>query len=218
MADNSTDQQDKKQRILEVAAQLFAKKGFDGVSVREIAENAGVTKPVIYYYFKNKKALHEALIREAFLHTKQLHESIFQSDATVEQKLRMLMKSHFTFCMENPDIIQILYDAIHQRISDTLFMSPPSKQGPSHANFRGISEFVHLGQEQHIFREDVQPMKVGMLFIGAMNMFILYQLHSEHQVLSDELANELVDIILYGIMNHATRNQSSNQTEEASER
>lgn len=213
MEGNSATQHDKKQRILEVAAQLFASKGFDGVSVREIAEKAEVTKPVIYYYFKNKKALHETLIREAFLHTKKIHESIFQSDATVEQKLRMLMKSHFTFCMENPNIIQILYDAIHQRISENLFMNPPASQ----ANFKGISEFVQLGQMEHIFRDDVQPMKVSMLFIGAMNMFVLYQLHSDQKVLSDALANELVDIILYGIMNHSNSKQSPQKTEETSE-
>ncbi len=42
-------------------------------------------------------------------------------------------------------------------------------------------------------------MKVGMLFVGAMNIFILYQLQTKKEVLSDVVADELIDIILHGI-------------------
>ena len=40
---------------------LFSKKGYDAVSIREIAEAAGVTKPAIYYYFEGKKTLYDNL-------------------------------------------------------------------------------------------------------------------------------------------------------------
>lgn len=43
--------------IVERAAELFAKKGFSGTSIREIAEAAGVTKPTLYYYFGSKEGL-----------------------------------------------------------------------------------------------------------------------------------------------------------------
>jgi len=42
-------------RLLEGALSLFSKKGYEGASVREIIEEAGVTRPVLYYYFKNKE-------------------------------------------------------------------------------------------------------------------------------------------------------------------
>ncbi|NIW00329.1 TetR family transcriptional regulator, partial [Candidatus Saccharibacteria bacterium] len=42
---------DARERLLETAIGMFAQKGYAGTSVREIAEQAGVSKPVLYYYF-----------------------------------------------------------------------------------------------------------------------------------------------------------------------
>ena len=48
--------------ILQAAVRLFARKGYEATSTREIVEAAGVTKPMIYYYFKNKEGLYEAVL------------------------------------------------------------------------------------------------------------------------------------------------------------
>lgn len=53
------------QRILNVAKSLFTQRGFANVSVRDICREANVTAPTIYYYFRNKEALFDAVVREA---------------------------------------------------------------------------------------------------------------------------------------------------------
>ena len=47
--------------ILNTAISLFAKKGFEGVGVQEICTSAGITKPTLYYFFKNKQGLLQAI-------------------------------------------------------------------------------------------------------------------------------------------------------------
>ncbi|MFP5212873.1 MAG: TetR/AcrR family transcriptional regulator, partial [Acidobacteriota bacterium] len=59
------EEQKKKECILHCAATLFADKGYAGTSVREIVEAAGVTKPTLYYYFKNKEDLYLQLMDSA---------------------------------------------------------------------------------------------------------------------------------------------------------
>ena len=54
---------DKRQRILDAALDLFEKRGFDGVAVPEIAHSAGVATGTIYRYFKTKEELVNALYR-----------------------------------------------------------------------------------------------------------------------------------------------------------
>jgi AcrR family transcriptional regulator len=49
-----------KQRILDVSLQMFMQVGFENTYMDDVAQNAGVTKPAIYYYFKDKQALFEA--------------------------------------------------------------------------------------------------------------------------------------------------------------
>src|ERR1700761_2644922 len=53
---------DKREHILIVAEQLFSEAGFDGTSVRDIAQTAGVNLAMISYYFGSKEKLLEALI------------------------------------------------------------------------------------------------------------------------------------------------------------
>ena len=53
-----------KGRIAVAALELFCEKGYETTSVREIVESAGVTKPVLYYYFKNKDDLFSTILNE----------------------------------------------------------------------------------------------------------------------------------------------------------
>jgi AcrR family transcriptional regulator len=55
---------DTRERILEVAAKLFAKQGYDGTSVRDIAKELGIANPSIYYHFKSKVDILIELLRE----------------------------------------------------------------------------------------------------------------------------------------------------------
>lgn len=52
-----------RQRLLDAALELFSRKGYAATSVRELVEAAGVTKPVLYYYFRNKEDIYLALIQ-----------------------------------------------------------------------------------------------------------------------------------------------------------
>jgi AcrR family transcriptional regulator len=53
-------------RLLSAARKIFARKGYSGTSVREIVAAAGVTQPVLNYYFRNKEGLYLELFREPF--------------------------------------------------------------------------------------------------------------------------------------------------------
>jgi TetR/AcrR family transcriptional regulator len=53
-------------RFLSAGRKISARKGCSGTSVREIVEVAGVTKPVLYYYFRHKEGFYLELFRELF--------------------------------------------------------------------------------------------------------------------------------------------------------
>jgi len=55
---------DTKKKILEVSLALFAQKGFDGVSVREIAKKVGVRESALYKHYKNKEDILDKIIEE----------------------------------------------------------------------------------------------------------------------------------------------------------
>lgn len=55
---------DTKKKILEISLALFAQKGFDGVSVREIAKEVGVRESALYKHYKNKEDILDKIIEE----------------------------------------------------------------------------------------------------------------------------------------------------------
>lgn len=63
---NSQGKQEVKKRILKTAFTLFSECGFLGVSMREIAQGAGLTKPALYYYFQSKKELYNQVLQYSF--------------------------------------------------------------------------------------------------------------------------------------------------------
>jgi TetR/AcrR family transcriptional regulator len=71
-----------RQRLLETATELFAEKGYAGTSVREIVDRAGVSKPVLYYYFKSKEGLFYAILEWAADAQQEILNEIFANAGT----------------------------------------------------------------------------------------------------------------------------------------
>ncbi|MDH5642067.1 MAG: TetR/AcrR family transcriptional regulator [Nitrospira sp.] len=69
------------------AADLFADSGYDGVSVREIVEAAGVTKPVLYYHFGSKEGLARAILQDLLAERDARRRSALSSAKDVREAL-----------------------------------------------------------------------------------------------------------------------------------
>ncbi len=98
--------------IARVAARLFAARGYDATSVREIVEAAGVAKPTLYYYFKSKEGLASALLTVPL---SSLVATLRQIVATVEEPVRCLeqvIEAQYSFCRSDPDRARFLYALI----------------------------------------------------------------------------------------------------------
>ena len=63
-----------KTKIIEVSLELFAKKGFDGVSVREIAKEVGVRESALYKHYKNKEDILEKIVEEMIVSIRSGYE------------------------------------------------------------------------------------------------------------------------------------------------
>ena len=56
---------DRPAQLLAIARRLFARKGYDNTSLRDIAEEAKITKAALYYHYPNKDALYERVVIES---------------------------------------------------------------------------------------------------------------------------------------------------------
>ena len=94
--------EEKRRKILCAAGKLLAEYGAESVSMNQIAEKLNITKPVLYYYFKNK----EELVNQAFIAgVKRIEDCIpgIESDMSVETKIEKILSGYMVFFEKYPD-------------------------------------------------------------------------------------------------------------------
>jgi AcrR family transcriptional regulator len=95
--------------VLRSAAELFNSKGYAATTVREIVEAAGVTKPVLYYYFGNKEGVFLELLNSPVERLRALlHECEKGEGMASERVLAMFDRMFVLFC-ENMQAARLIF-------------------------------------------------------------------------------------------------------------
>ena len=99
----------RREQILDVALTVFATTGYHGASMNDVAEAAGVTKPVLYQHVESKRDLYQALLRESG--TRMINSIIKgTSEATDGKSLTELgYRSYFRWVATDTNAFQLLF-------------------------------------------------------------------------------------------------------------
>lgn len=98
-------------KILDAAEQVFAKYGFRGATTAMIAAKAGVTKPNIYYYYRNKEALYRKLL-QSILAVWADSLRVIEADKEPEACLRLYLTRKMEFSRTRPQLSRIFANEI----------------------------------------------------------------------------------------------------------
>jgi len=96
-------------RLLDAALTLFAAKGYEAASVREIIEATGVTRPVLYYYCSGKEDLFKRLVH--WKHDEAYRElgRIVGETTGCGHRLRAVMRGSFAFSAADPRVPRLMF-------------------------------------------------------------------------------------------------------------
>jgi len=108
----------KKYDIIETATRLFATQGFDGTTTLQIAKEAKVTEPLIYYHFEGKDDLFTHIIRNGFEAYFSRLESLKKETTHQFEKIENIIDLHFDFIKEKPDEIYLVVSACPAKLKD----------------------------------------------------------------------------------------------------
>lgn len=100
---------DTRTAILTAARGVFAQKGFEGTSIREVATAARVNNAMIYYFFKDKSDLYRSVIAYSFDALSAIWEDdIFRSPVPVRKKIETFIDGYIRFHQKNEDLRRIM--------------------------------------------------------------------------------------------------------------
>jgi len=181
-------------RLLNSALELFSEKGYEGTSIREIIEGAGVTRPVLYYYFENKEDLFRRVFETMFSQLIVRIEEAAAGDGACVDRLKAILSAAFGLAEENTRLVRLILQVL---------FAPP-QQGPPldrgkliRQRFKLVEQVIKDGLGNHeLSGGDSQSLT--LVFLGLMDMHMMAKFHRTETRLSPELANSLVALFVAG--------------------
>ena len=190
-------------RILNIAAPLFAKRGYTGVSLNDIAVATNGSKANIYHHFPNKEALYLAVFKSACdeFGTK-LNNSVDEGSDN-GARCQIIGKQHLLRLFSKSDSVRLILREVFDGESG---INRSLVAEILHYNFETIVEQIKEERRQGRIRDDANPAMVAVTIV-ALNMFffqsmtILEQFQEfRHFDSPEQFAEEAFDIIARGLL------------------
>lgn len=155
---------DKQIRILQVAEKLFAEKGFDGTSVRDIAREAHINIAMVSYYFGSKEKMLESLIYFRASDLKMQLDNLSKEPLGPMEKINKLIELYIARVNKNKCIYQILHFelSIKKRTVDVKSFTEVKKE-----NLRLLEKIINEGQDLGVFKKDINIMLIPPTILGT---------------------------------------------------
>ena len=187
--------EDRPGEITEAAFSAFAENGYAGTRVEEVARRAGVSKGLLYLYFKTKEELFKAVVRSVVVRrVEALIDTVEHTDLSAEEFLRGPMLS---FMQGVPGsrvavVIRLLLaeGARHPDLVDFYFDNVVNK------GMSAIGQFVERGVERGEFRSSAVTDMPHLFFAPVMMSMIWKLLFTKRSLDTDKLIATQMDMII----------------------
>lgn len=183
-----------RQRLVAVAAKLFAERGYENTSVQEIVRWAGVTKGAMYHHFGSKDDLLVEIYHRVLSMQADRLERIAASDAPIDQRVREAAADVVVTAIANRDDAVVFFRSMH--------MLPPAKQAEVraerrryHERFRGL---IEQGQADGIFRTAVSADLVTHNYFGSVHHLDTWY-HADGEMSPRQVGEAFADLLLHAL-------------------
>jgi len=106
--------QSTEEKILTAAKKVFVRSGMAGARMQDIADEAGINKAMLHYYFRNKEKLFEVIFREAAAKLFPKLNLVFESDLSLFEKIERFTVQYIDVILENPYLPLFVLNEIHR--------------------------------------------------------------------------------------------------------
>lgn len=151
-------------QILEAAKEVFQKKGMDGARMQEIADQAGINKAMLHYYYRSKQLLFESVFKNAFALIAPQLNTILNDDSSIEEKIKTFTNNYISFIAKHP----YLPNFIIQEMNRNPKFFEKIQQNDAFPSLEKFNKQVALEVEQGILR----PTDGKQLFINIISLNI----------------------------------------------
>lgn len=164
------EQQDTRAALIEAAEDLFAQKGFEGASVKEICEKAGVNVSLVSYHFEGKEGLYRTVLETFAGKGMELAERLLSAPKSKEEfllRLQMFAEELVGTHVRHPKATRIL----HRECSAETSVARDVFQRTFHKVFEQFVAFLTVARKNGFLRKDIEPVIAAGVFFASVSHF-----------------------------------------------
>ena len=191
-AKSNDTQLDKSKRIFSAAEKIFAEKGYNQVTISDIAKLSNVSEGTIYEYFKNKEDLLLSIPKQRFEEHMQDLKEIFKLKTPL-RKLRRFIRYHFFLYMSDPHFVKVFL--LHIQLSQRFYNSTVYETFQKYTQI--LTDVLEEGKKDGSIRNNVNTRIFRNLFLGSFNHIALRWLILEEGGYTDKMGeiDEVVSLL-----------------------
>ena len=189
-----TENPEVRQKIFKAAERIFADNEYASASIRTIAEAAGVTVPMIYYYFGNKEGLFRALVVEGVSDLRSLLKRHQIPGGTTREQLVGVVWAFFSFCNRDTGLVKL----VNRMMAGADNAAPQLDYWEaSRMGYEAIGGILKVGEDSQLAPYDVEEITLAVM--GTVGEHIRMRLREKRAVLSRGVAERIVEMLFQGI-------------------
>jgi len=195
---NPRDSEAKLLHILRHSAQVFAQRGFEGASIRDISRSTGVSLSGLYYYFESKQKLLYLIQNNTFTVVVERLLGKLRGVANPQTRLRILVQNHVEYFLSHPNEMKVLSheeEALDEPFRKDIAAIKRRYYNLAREIFDAVaSEGLHSG---------LHPRVAVLSLFGMMN-WVYKWYRPEVDPDAEELTDAIVGIFLHGVLSANT--------------
>ena len=182
--------------ILRAALKRFANGGYAATSVQDIVDDAQVSKPALYYHFKDKAGLFQALVHQAHDERYRLIREAAASDGGIREQLENILTALFDYFGKNRELTRITFA--------TMFAAPgevPENLGYAdkcERNFEFFHSLIQRAQKNGELDRHFDSQELAFGFYGLANFHLVTNIVSPDCAPDRSTARRVVELFLAG--------------------
>jgi TetR/AcrR family transcriptional regulator, fatty acid metabolism regulator protein len=153
---------DKRRLILDAAVRVFARRGYHGSRVGDIASEAGVAHGLLYHYFASKDEVLETVFRENFGELLERFRAVEASDEPAPEKLEGIAKILLRTWRNDPDLVTVM---VREVARSPQLQSQVDEVGEA---FVILQRVIEQGQADGAFRGDLDARLASWIVYGGL--------------------------------------------------
>jgi TetR/AcrR family transcriptional regulator, fatty acid metabolism regulator protein len=189
---------DKRRMILDAAVRVFARQGFNGCRVSDIADEAGVAYGLVYHYFRSKDEVLDTLFLERWNILLEAIRETDRQEIPPREKLQQIASFIVDSYRRDPELMKVIIVEV-TRAANSFGQTHLAKIREA---YELIADIVAKAQEEGAFKDTITPQFAAMAFYGAIEQVLtgwIFELLPQGDAEFEQAKDFVVETICAGL-------------------